>query len=168
MKNVFANFCFRPQFTTLEAIYFWLSLLCLLSRTLILSLSAARINDESQKPANIIRAIPNDAYDSEVCMRVLVCIQHFIITSCDKTSISILKFNYLFAFNYCFSFKFFYLFVGQSLFRASSQHKNRYNWNAFFLFYTAIDFIGCWHNYYLWIGFGSVSSVDSENQREYL
>lgn len=35
-------------------------------RTLLVSLSAARVYDESQRPANIIRAIPNDSYDTEV------------------------------------------------------------------------------------------------------
>lgn len=32
----------------------------------MVSLSAARVHDEAEKPANIIRAIPIDSYDSEV------------------------------------------------------------------------------------------------------
>lgn len=35
-------------------------------RTILVSLSAARIHDESRKPARVLRAIPNDGYDSEV------------------------------------------------------------------------------------------------------
>lgn len=57
---------YRPQDSLLETIYFWFSLFCLLSRTLMVSLSAARVHDEAQKPANIIRAIPIDSYESEV------------------------------------------------------------------------------------------------------
>ncbi|XP_055317723.1 gustatory receptor for sugar taste 64f-like [Sitodiplosis mosellana] len=56
---------FQTQDTVTEMVYFWFTLLFMISRTLLVSLTAARINDESRKPARIIRAIPNDAYDSE-------------------------------------------------------------------------------------------------------
>lgn len=61
-------FSSRPQDTAFEATYFWFSLFSLLGRTLLIALYAARVHDESQKPANIIRAIPNDAYETEVCI----------------------------------------------------------------------------------------------------
>lgn len=59
------NIC-RPQGTILENVYFWFSLVFLVGRTVLMSLSAARINDESKKPAIFIRAIPNAIYDIEV------------------------------------------------------------------------------------------------------
>ncbi len=34
----------------------------------MVALYAARVHEESQKPADVIRTIPNDAYDSEVCI----------------------------------------------------------------------------------------------------
>lgn len=56
----------RPQDTLLETIYFWFSLFCLMGRTLLVSLCAAHVHDEAQKPAIIIRAIPYESYDTEV------------------------------------------------------------------------------------------------------
>ncbi|XP_031630218.1 gustatory receptor for sugar taste 64f-like [Contarinia nasturtii] len=56
---------FQLQETVTEATYFWFLLFYTICRTILVSLSAARINDESQKPAQVVRAIPNDTYDSE-------------------------------------------------------------------------------------------------------
>lgn len=50
----------------IETIYFWFLLLFMIFRIASVSLSAAQINDESMKPAQVIRAIPNDAYNPEV------------------------------------------------------------------------------------------------------
>lgn len=69
-------FHFRPHDTTLDALNTWFSLLYLLCRTLLVSLSAAQIHDESQKLANIIRAIPYNAFDDEVC--ILLTVFYFI------------------------------------------------------------------------------------------
>lgn len=60
------TFYFRPQDTVTEAVYFWVTLSFVIMRTILVSLSAARIHDESRKPARVLRAIPNDGYDSEV------------------------------------------------------------------------------------------------------
>lgn len=57
---------YRPQGTILENVYFWFSLVFLVGRTVLMSLFAAKINDESKKPAIFIRAIPNANYSIEV------------------------------------------------------------------------------------------------------
>lgn len=56
---------FRSHDTALETFNTWFSLLYLLCRTLLVSLSAAQIHDESQKLANIIRAIPYNTFDAD-------------------------------------------------------------------------------------------------------
>lgn len=85
VMNVYA-LNFRPQDTHLEMAYFWFSLTFIIYRTALVSLTAAKINDESQKPAKIIRAIPYDSYDSEVRLTYF-------------TFLNFLVLNFLFNFN---------------------------------------------------------------------
>lgn len=68
----FLIFFIRPQETFFETVYFWFSLLFLMSRAMLVSLSAARINDESKYPASILRAIPSEGYDAEVSSRAQI------------------------------------------------------------------------------------------------
>lgn len=42
-----------------QAVYFWFSLIFLISRTLALSLYSSKIYDESQKPLQVLRVVPN-------------------------------------------------------------------------------------------------------------
>lgn len=42
-----------------HAVYFWFSLVFLISRTLAVSLYSSEIYDESQKPLDVLRAVPN-------------------------------------------------------------------------------------------------------------
>lgn len=49
-----------------HAVYFWFSLIFLISRTLAVSLYSANINDESKKPLKIIRSVPKDGWCLEV------------------------------------------------------------------------------------------------------
>lgn len=65
-NNFMPFYICRPQGTILENIYFWFSLVFLVGRTVFMSLFAARINDESKKPAVYVRAIPNENYNVEV------------------------------------------------------------------------------------------------------
>ena len=57
---------FRPMTSVPHAIYFWFSLLFLIARTLAVSLYSSRIHDESKKPANVLRAVPNNSWCIEV------------------------------------------------------------------------------------------------------
>lgn len=59
---------FRPKDTVIENVYFWLSLMFLIGRMTLISLSAARIHDESKKSLQVIHAIPADHYHIEVRM----------------------------------------------------------------------------------------------------
>lgn len=56
----------RPKDTTIENVYFWFSLICLLGRMIFITLSAAKINDESKRPIQVMRDIPHDHYHQEV------------------------------------------------------------------------------------------------------
>lgn len=59
---------FRPKSTKIDEFYFWFSLLFLYFRILIVTLSAAKINDESKRPIDVLRAIPQDCYHREVIL----------------------------------------------------------------------------------------------------
>lgn len=49
-----------------HAVYFWFSLIFLISRTLALSLYSAEIHDESKKPIEVLRAVPTQSWCIEV------------------------------------------------------------------------------------------------------
>lgn len=49
----------RPMASIPHAVYFWFSLIFLISRTLALSLYSSKVYDESQKSLNVLRAVPN-------------------------------------------------------------------------------------------------------------
>lgn len=49
-----------------HAVYFWFSLIFLISRTLAVSLYSAQIHDESKKPINVLRAVPTHSWCTEV------------------------------------------------------------------------------------------------------
>ena len=52
-----------PSF--MNKVYFWFSLIFLITRTLAVSLYASYIHDESKKPINILRAIPRHSWCKE-------------------------------------------------------------------------------------------------------
>lgn len=63
------NFLFffsRPSQSLLQSIYFWFSLLFLVFRTLMVSLSGSMIYQESKVIVNIINDVPSEFYSSEV------------------------------------------------------------------------------------------------------
>lgn len=49
-----------------HAVYFWFSLIFLITRTLAVSLYSAGIHDESKKPINVLRSVPYDSWCVEV------------------------------------------------------------------------------------------------------
>lgn len=49
-----------------HAIYFWFSLIFLIARTLAVSLYSAEIYDQSKKPIQVLRAVPNNSWRPEV------------------------------------------------------------------------------------------------------
>lgn len=53
-----------PSFV--HALYFWFSLIFLISRTLAVSLYSAGIHDESKRPMQAFRAVPREAWNLEV------------------------------------------------------------------------------------------------------
>lgn len=56
----------RPMRSVPYAVYFWFSLVFLISRTLAVSLYSAEIHDESKKPIEVLRAVPTQSYCTEV------------------------------------------------------------------------------------------------------
>lgn len=56
----------RKQGTIIEVIYFWFSFCLLVSRIMVMTLFAADINEESRKPAEVLRAIPSSGFCIEV------------------------------------------------------------------------------------------------------
>lgn len=49
-----------------HAIYFWFSMIFLISRTIALALYSAEIHDESKKSIDVLRAVPPNSWCSEV------------------------------------------------------------------------------------------------------
>lgn len=49
-----------------HAIYFWFSLIFLISRTIAVSMYSSEIYDESKKPIYVLRAVPNGNWCTEV------------------------------------------------------------------------------------------------------
>lgn len=53
-----------PSFA--HAFYFWFSMIFLIGRTLAVSLYASEIHDESKKPIMVTRAVPKEAWCTEI------------------------------------------------------------------------------------------------------
>lgn len=49
-----------------HGVYFWFSLIFLVSRTLAVSLYSSEIHNESKKPIEVLRAVPTDSWSIEV------------------------------------------------------------------------------------------------------
>lgn len=64
--NISFSNVYSPKGSSIENLYFWLSLVFLLSRTLLVTLIAAKLNDESKRPIRVLRAIPTEHYQTEV------------------------------------------------------------------------------------------------------
>lgn len=62
----FFLFNFRPMESFAHAFYFWFSLIFLIGRTLAVSLYSATIYDESRKPLEILREVPQGSWCLEV------------------------------------------------------------------------------------------------------
>ena len=60
---------FRLQESKIEYAYFWMSLFLLLIRSFFVVYTAANINEESKRTAEIIREMPTDSYNIEVKTR---------------------------------------------------------------------------------------------------
>ncbi|XP_055326852.1 gustatory receptor for sugar taste 64f-like [Sitodiplosis mosellana] len=56
----------RPMRSIPHAIYFWFSLIFLISRTVAVSLYSSQIHDESKKPIIVLRSVPNHSWGIEV------------------------------------------------------------------------------------------------------
>lgn len=52
--------------TTVHAVYFWFSLIYLISRTLAVTLYSAEINDQSKQPFKVIRIVPRESWCLEI------------------------------------------------------------------------------------------------------
>lgn len=59
-------YCLRPMPSAIHAFYFYFSLSFLLVRTLIVTLSAAAIHDQSRRPLDVLRAVPSFSWNGEV------------------------------------------------------------------------------------------------------
>lgn len=64
-NNIYRLKFHRPLPTLYRMVYFWFSLIFLISRTFAVSLLAARIHDESKKPIKVLRAIPSSSWNTE-------------------------------------------------------------------------------------------------------
>lgn len=53
---------FSKKETLIETVYFWFSLICLIIRTLVISLYTAEVNDESKKPLEVFRSITREGW----------------------------------------------------------------------------------------------------------
>lgn len=53
-------------------IYFWYSLVCLISRTIGVFLSAAAINEASKKPGQFIKSIQSSEWSAEVVHTLII------------------------------------------------------------------------------------------------
>lgn len=79
----------RPSATYFHMIYFWFSLIFLIMRTFAVSFLAARIDDESRKPINILRTIPSHLWNEEakrffddiLCQRVALSGMGFFLVT---------------------------------------------------------------------------------------
>uniref|UniRef100_A0A336MMF3 CSON001963 protein n=1 Tax=Culicoides sonorensis TaxID=179676 RepID=A0A336MMF3_CULSO len=58
--------CMRQKSSAVQGFYLWISLVFIIGRVLILSLSAAQINDESTRILPFIRNLPTHAWNTEV------------------------------------------------------------------------------------------------------
>lgn len=63
--------------SVIHAVYFWFSLIFLITRTLAVSLYSAEINDESKKPIMIFRSVPRASW----CLEVIFVTKMFIINN---------------------------------------------------------------------------------------
>lgn len=79
----------RPSPTYFHLVYFWYSLSFLIMRTFAVSLLAAHIDEESQKPIRFLRTVPSNMWNEEtkrffadvVCKRVALSgMQFFFLT----------------------------------------------------------------------------------------
>lgn len=55
-----------PTDSIIRSIYVWWSLLYLIGRTLLVSVTAASINDEARKPIEVLQLVPVEGYKVEV------------------------------------------------------------------------------------------------------
>lgn len=65
VRKIF-SFSIRPLPSVAHAVYFWFSLLFLITRTSAFLLFAAAIHDESKRPIEVLRAVPKKSFCSEV------------------------------------------------------------------------------------------------------
>lgn len=56
---------YRPHLTPYRTLYFWLALILIVVRGMIVSFSAAGINDESKKPLRVLRSVPSQNWNTE-------------------------------------------------------------------------------------------------------
>ncbi|KAJ6635417.1 Gustatory receptor for sugar taste 64f, partial [Pseudolycoriella hygida] len=56
----------NPMPSLVHAFYFWFSFICLVTRTLAVTLYSAEINDQSKEPFKVIRIVPREAWCLEI------------------------------------------------------------------------------------------------------
>lgn len=105
---LYSNFLMinRPMPSIPHAIYFWFSLIFIILRTLAVSLYSAEIYDQSKKPIEVLRDVPNSSWCAEVRrfseqvvndtialtgMRFFVITRKLILTVCCKIYRMIVK-----------------------------------------------------------------------------
>lgn len=57
----------KPKHNLLESVYFYVSLVFLLSRTVMVCICGAMVNEESRKPLHILNSVHHSVYNEEVC-----------------------------------------------------------------------------------------------------
>lgn len=126
-----------------------------MARTILVFLSAARIRDESRRPAKVIRAIPMHGYDSEVLSNdtcfpsfsyLFPCFGLILYKSVWKfpqTSSFNRKFHFISSYLLCLRNYLICLFdLGGPVFGVCCECQNWFNWNALLSSYPAIDVKG--------------------------
>lgn len=99
-----------PKETAIENVYFWISLGFLLSRTHFVIMIAARLNEESKRPVNVLRAIPQHYYHIEVTLLLYTLTQNR-------------RLKLYYSLYFCFK-------TGKTLFGTGCQHRDRIHWTG--------------------------------------
>ncbi|KAH1014070.1 hypothetical protein HUJ04_002965 [Dendroctonus ponderosae] len=56
----------KPKHNNTEAVYFYFSLIFLVSRTVTVCICGAKVNEESRRPLNILNSVPHTIYNDEI------------------------------------------------------------------------------------------------------
>lgn len=130
------SFCLcRPMPSLVHAVYFWFSLIFLITRTLAVSLYSAEIHEESKKPIEILRSVPHGSWYIQV-QRFAEEVVHGMVALTGM--------------------QFFYLTRPLILNVKLYTFRSHCQLTFIFMEQIAMIFSGCRHNCDIWIGFISI------------